>query len=183
MIRKIKKILIFHLMILISGAFPVVVLNCHGSSKKKQEQKLERYSGSEKTFELTIPGEHTVKETRGEESRTVELSVADEEGVTSHIIRVKITEGLRDLYDPGYESSYLSGCKCSIIERGSVNFAGRPARHYMVSLRNGEWIGLQRHFAGKNKMFVLSVNGPKDSIGTLRILFEQVTAGFQLLEK
>ena len=147
------------------------------------EQKLESYSGSEKTFNLTIPGEHIVKETKAEGTRTVDLSVLDEEGVTKHIIRVKITEGVRDLYEPGYESSYLAGCKCSIIERGSVNFAGRPARHYMVSLRNGEWVGLQRHFAGKNKMFVLSVNGPKESIGSLRILFEQVTAGFQLLEK
>jgi hypothetical protein len=144
---------------------------------------MESFTESQKTFQINISGKHDIKETTGEDHRLVELSAVNKEGLTDHIILIRIMDGERDLYDPKYEASFLVECKCAILERGSVPFAGRPARHYTVALKNGEWIGFQRHFTGKGRSFHFSVSGPKENAKNLRVIFDQIILNFHLLDK
>jgi len=181
--NNLKNAILTSLFLIVSGIFLTGFINCRSASKKDQGNELESFTDSEKIFRINVSGDHDMKETSGEGFRLVELSAVDEEGITLYIIRIRIIDGEKDLYDPGYEVFFLADCKCTILERGSVHFAGKPARHFTVTLRNGEWLGYHRHFTGKGKMFILSVSGPKENSRNLHALFDQAIANFQLLDK
>ncbi|MDH5654546.1 MAG: hypothetical protein OEZ34_01465 [Spirochaetia bacterium] len=160
-----------------------LVLSCTGNRKKDDSQQNHLYTDSKKGFQMNIPAGLEKKESSAEGITTLEFPSEDDEGVTQYIIRIRLIEGEADLFSPLYEASFLSRCKCSIKERGSVQFAGRPARHYIVSLRNGEWLGIQRHIPGKGKILIVSITGPVSGHAELKVLFDQISSSFRFLEK
>lgn len=140
-----------------------------------------------KRFEVTIPGQNELKVTELDESRLFEFTIKNDEGEAVALIRINVITKQdprsADLFDAGYESRYLAKCRCTILETGIVNFRGKPARHYRISLRNGEWIGYQRHITDKNQIFIIGVSGPLDKEASIAVTFRDTLSSFMLKEE
>ncbi len=128
------------------------------------------------TFAYTVTDNGNVK--------THEFVKKDEEGDVLELIRVAVEipdNGDANLFSSTYENRYASTCKCAIVERGVVNFQGKPARQYHVTLKNGTWVSYQLHTIIRNRYVLIGTRGPQENSASLHKLFQQTTGGFQVL--
>jgi hypothetical protein len=151
------------------------------------EEKNELFHDPYKRFGIMVPGNAELKSVDSPESNMYEFGIKDDEGVIGMIVRVTVfekkTEQEADVFDSSYEGRFLSTCRCGIIERGVINFDGKPARHYTVSLRNGEWIGYQRHFRRNSRIFIIGASGPVGTAGAVQEMHARLLESFQVLVK
>ena len=102
----------------------------------------------------------------------------------SVIVRVIVleTKSPEDLFAPGYESSFLSSCNCSVGKRGVIHVNTWAAREYVLSMKDGSRIAYERHIAVGKKIFVLGVFGPSDDDARLASMFKTLTESFAIKE-
>ena len=146
------------------------------------------YSDSQEFFTVQLTGSYKMSETSEGQNRTLRIIATEDPGSDAyHEIRISLLKKedpeKADLYVPGYETDFIKKCSCVITERGIVNFAGSPARHYIVSLKNNSWIGFQRHIKKDDMIVRIIVEGPRGNAASLRKIFDEVIQDFKFVNK
>lgn len=175
-----------HIILTVLFSFTLLsVFQCSGGEEivTPPEPATSLFKDPENKFEVTIMGKPDAPiDTASSQYDFFERNDQKEIVAQTRISFIqKEVEKDADLFAPGYEDKFLAECNCVVLQRGVVLFEGRQARQYSVSLKNGEWVGFQRHFTRGKRIYILGVRGPATGLERVRSSFDETIASFHFL--
>lgn len=141
------------------------------------------FQPDEGLFQARIPAEYSLQKEDASDQTVYRFSsradpsedgdVSEEMTISFRLKKPVKKQDPADLFSTGYESKFIKECKCVILERGAVNFQGKPARYYHLSFPDSGKEAYQVHFIEKDGFLVIAgVRGVRSRSSEIKNRFD-----------